>query len=137
MTHRAKVWSVAVSTAITLLAGAIFGFSARLIVPALLWAGSQSVSIAGSWLHERYKRTRKRPFQILGFGSVPAAAGVTLLFALSIRWFDASVGEIFGGVLAGSAWAVAALINLRSFIKGPGAPPPLRWRDLIAPRPQS
>jgi len=136
MSQRAKTWSVAAAAAGTVLAGAIFGFSARLIVPAFLWAGSQSISFTGSWLHERSKRTRERPFQILGFGSVPAAAGVTLLFALSIRWFDASIGEIFGGVLLGSAWAAAALVNFRSFIKGPDAPPPLRWRDLTAPHPQ-
>ena len=32
--------------------------------------------------------------------------------------------------------AAAALIACRSFIKRPDAPPPLRWRDLTAPRPQ-
>ncbi len=134
MTHRAKIWSVAAAAAVTLLAGAIFGFGARLTVPAFLWAGSLSISFGGSWLHERYKRTRKRSVQILGFGSVPAAAGVTFLLSSSVRWFDASVGDVFAGVVTGSAWAAAALINFRPFIKGPDAPPPLRWRDLTAPR---
>jgi O-antigen/teichoic acid export membrane protein len=136
MTHRAKAWSFAVAAAVTLLATAIFGISARLMVPTVLWAGSLSLSLGSSWLFERYKRTRKKPVQILSIGSILSAGGAAVLISSSVRWLDASVGEVFGGILAGTAWAAAALIACRSFIKGPDAPPPLRWRDLTAPRPQ-
>ena len=136
MSQRAKTWSVAAAAAVTLLAGTVFGIGKGWIVLTILWAGSVSLSMTGSWLLERYKRTRTRPFQILGAGAILAAAGATLLLTSTVRWFDTQVGEVFGGALLGSAWAAAALINLRSFIKGPDAPPPLRWRDLTAPRPQ-
>ena len=136
MTHRAKVWSLVMATVVTLLAAAIFGISAGLAVPTVLSAVSLSLSLGGSWLYERYKRTRKRPVRVLSIGSILVAGGATLLITSSVRWLDASVGEVFGGILSGTAWAVAALIACRSFIKGPDAPPPLRWRDLTAPRPQ-
>ena len=136
MTHSAKTWSVAAAAAGTVLAGAIFGIGTGWIALTVLWAGSLSLALTGSWLLERYKRTRTRPFQILGYGAILAAAGATLLLTSTVRWFDTRVGEVFGGVLLGSAWAAAALVNVRSFIKGPDAPPPLRWRDLTAPRPQ-
>jgi O-antigen/teichoic acid export membrane protein len=136
MTQRTKAWSVAVAATVTLLAAAIFGISARLMVPTVLWAGFLSLSLGASWLSERYKRTRMKPVQILSIGSILLAGGATFLITSSVRWLDASVGEVFGGILAGTAWAVAALIACRSFIKGPDAPPPLRWRDLTAPRPQ-
>ena len=106
------------------------------MVPTVLWAGSLSLSLGSSWLFERYKRTRKKPVQILSIGSILSAGGAAVLISSSVRWLDASVGEVFGGILAGTAWAAAALIACRSFIKGPDAPPPLRWRDLTAPRPQ-
>ncbi len=136
MSQHAKTWSVAAAAAGTVMAGAIFGVGKGWIVLTILWAGSVSLSMTGSWLLERYKRTRTRPFRILGAGAILAAAGVTLLLVSTVRWFDTRVGEVFGGVLLGSAWAAAALVNVRSFIKGPDAPPPLRWRDLTAPRPQ-
>ncbi len=141
MSQRAKTWSVAAAAAGTVLAGAIFGggqgsIDQGWIALTVLWAGSLSLSLTGSWLLERYKRTRTRPFRILGHGAILAAAGATLLLASTVRWFDTRVGEVFGGGLLGSTWAAAVLVNVRSFIKGPDAPPPLRWRDLTAPRPQ-
>ena len=136
MSQRAKTWSVAVAAAVTLLAGAIFGIGAELIGYTVMWASSLSLTMAGSWLNERYRRTRQRSFLILGIGAMLGAVGATLLLTSAVRWFDASVGAIFGGFLAGAAWAAAALINFRPFIKGADAPRPLRWRDLTAPRPQ-
>ena len=136
MSQRVKTWSAAAAAAGTVLAGAIFGVGKGWIALTVLWAGSLSLSLIGSWLLERYKRTRTRPFRILGHGAILAAAVATLLLASTVRWFDTRVGEVFGGVLLGCAWAAAVLVNVRSFIKGPDAPPPLRWRDLTAPRPQ-
>jgi len=136
MTQQAKTCSFAAAAAVTVLAGAIFGIGKGWIALTVLWAGSLSLSMTGSWLLERYKRDRTRPSQILGARAILAAAGATLLLTSTVRWFDTRAGEVVGGVLLGSAWAAAALINLRSFIKGPGAPPPVRWRDLTAPRPQ-
>ena len=136
MSQRAKTWAVAAAAAGTVLASAIFGIGKGWIVLTILWAGSVSLSMTGSWLLERFKRTRTRPFRVLGAGAILAAAGAALLLTSTVRWFDTRVGEVFGGAVLGSAWAAAALLNFRPFIKGADAPRPLRWRDLTAPRPQ-
>jgi hypothetical protein len=138
MTHRAKVWSVAVAALVTLLAAVTFGISAGLVASTVCWFAWSSLQVTASWLFERYRRTRHRPIRRLALATLLAASLglVGVLFGVRSFFPNSPPIGVFGGVLAGSAWAVAALINFRSFIKGPDAPPPLRWRDLTAPRPQ-
>ena len=138
MTHRAKVWSVAVAAAVTLLAAVIFGISVEAVAYAVCWFAWMSLQMTASWLFERYRRTRV-PSSLRLAAATMLVVHVGLAGALfGARWLypNASLGAVFGGVLPGTAWAAAALIACRSFIKGPDAPPPLRWRDLTAPRPR-
>lgn len=138
MTQRAKTWSVAVAAAVTLLAGAIFGITTGLVTSAICWFAWFSLQMTASWLFERHRRTRDRSIRRLAVGTALVAplglAGA--LFGVRYLLPDSPIGGVFGGVLVGAAWAATALVTFRSFIKGPDAPAPLRWRDLTAPRPQ-
>ena len=124
--------------AVTLLAAVIFGISAEVAAYAVCWFAWLSLQVTASWLFERYRRTRSR--LRLRLAVVTMLVGQVGLAGtlFGVRWLfpNPSLEGVFGGVLPGTAWAAAALIACRSFIKGPGVPPPLRWRDLTAPRPQ-
>ena len=141
MTYRAKVWlSGAVAVVVTALAAMIVTVNVGVMLYALLVFAWQSLYMTGFWLRDRYKRIRARSALILWVASFIGAQGALAAILLGRGWVlpDPTLGEMFGGAVpVGIAWAVAALLAFRPFIKSPGAPPSLRWRDLTAPRPQS
>lgn len=138
MSQRAKMWPVVAAAAVTLLTGAIFGITTGMVTSAMCWFAWSSLHVTASWLFERHRKTRDRSIRRLAVATALVAplglAGA--LFGVRYLFPDSPVGGVFGGILVGAAWSTAALITCRSFIKGPDAPPPLRWRDLTAPRPQ-